>query len=113
MACAIAEESLNVLLDEKLADRSREMGEYFVSRIKEIKTDRIKEIRYRGLLIGVEFKLGPGETVRPICEKLMENGVLAKDTHEKTIRFAPPLVITKQEIDWAIERIKPVFEAAR
>jgi len=112
LACAIAEESLNVLLDEKLADRSKEMGEYFVKRIKEIKTNKIKEIRYKGLLIGVEFRLGPKETVRPICEKLMANGVLAKDTHEKTIRFAPPLVISKQEIDWAIDRIRPVFEAA-
>ena len=112
LACAIAEESLNVLLDEKLADRSKEMGEYFVKRIKEIKTNKIKEIRYKGLLIGVEFHLGPKETVRPICEKLMSNGVLAKDTHEKTIRFAPPLVISKQEIDWAIDRIRPVFETA-
>ena len=112
LACAIAEESLNVLLDEKLADRSKEMGEYFVSRIKEIKTEKIKQIRYKGLLIGVEFHLGPNDTVRPICEKLMASGVLAKDTHEKTIRFAPPLVITKQEIDWAIERIRPIFETA-
>jgi ornithine--oxo-acid transaminase len=112
LACAIAEESLNVLLDEHLSERSTEMGDYFVSRIKEIKTKKIKEIRHRGLLIGVEFHLGPKETVRPICEKLMANGVLAKDTHEKTIRFAPPLVITKEEIDWAINRISPVFEAA-
>ena len=112
LACAIADESLNVLLDEKLAERSKEMGEYFVKRIREIRTDKIKEIRYMGLLIGVEFRLGPKETVRPICEKLMAGGVLAKDTHEKRIRFAPPLVITRQEIDWAIERIRPVFEAA-
>ena len=111
LACAIAEEALDVLLDEKLAERSKEMGDYFVSRIKEIKTDKIKEIRHRGLLIGVEFHLAADETVRPICEKLMASGVLAKDTHEKTIRFAPPLVITKQEIDWAIDRIRPVFEA--
>ena len=91
---------------------TKEMGKYFVKRIKELKTDRIKEIRHKGLLIGVEFHLGPKETVRPICEKLMANGVLAKDTHEKTIRLAPPLVITKQEIDWAMERIRRVFESA-
>jgi len=112
LASAIAEESLNVLLDEKLAEKSAEMGGYFVSRLREIRTSKIKVIRSKGLLIGVEFHLGPGETVRPICEKLMAQGVLAKDTHEKTIRFAPPLVITREEIDWAIERIRPVFESA-
>ena len=112
LACAIAAASLNVLIDEKLDVKSKEMGEYFVKKLREIKTTKIKDIRYKGLLIGVEFRLGPGETVRPICEKLMESGVLAKDTHEKTVRFAPPLVITKAEIDWAMERIKKVFEAA-
>jgi len=112
LAAAIAEESLNVLLDEKLAERSTEMGAYFVKRIKELKTKKIKAIRAMGLLIGVEFHLGPEETVRPLCEKLMDKGVLAKDTHEKTIRFAPPLVITKDEIDWAMERITEVFESA-
>jgi ornithine--oxo-acid transaminase len=110
LACAIALESLNVLIDEKLAERSNRMGAYFVKRLKGIKTGKVKEIRFKGLLIGVEFKLKEGETVRPICEKLMDEGVLAKDTHEKTIRFAPPLVITEKEIDWAIERIKVVFE---
>ena len=88
------------------------MGAYFVKRLEEIKNPKIKEIRQKGLLIGVEFHLGKNETVRPICEKLMAKGVLAKDTHEKTVRFAPPLVITKDDIDWAIERIEPVFETA-
>lgn len=111
LACAIAEASLKVLVDEKLDVKSKEMGDYFVKRLREIKTEKIKAIRYKGLLIGVEFHLGPGETVRPLCEKLMENGVLAKDTHEKTIRFAPPLVITTAEIDWAMEKVKRVFEA--
>ncbi len=110
LAAAIGEESLNVLLDEKLADRAAEMGAYFVNRLKEIKSKKIKEIRSMGLLIGVEFQLRAGETVRPICERLMDKGVLAKDTHEKTIRFAPPLTITKEEIDWAIDRIREVFE---
>ncbi len=111
LAAAIGEESLNVLLDEKLAERSSEMGAYFVKRLKEIKTKKIKEIRAMGLLIGVEFHLAKGETVRSICERLMAKGVLAKDTHEKTIRFAPPLVITADEIDWSIERISEVFES--
>ena len=112
LACAIASASLDVLVDEKLDVRSKEMGDYFVKKVKEIKTKKIKAIRYKGLLIGVEFHLGQGETVRPLCEKLMAEGVLAKDTHEKTIRFAPPLIITKAEVDWAMERIKKVFEGA-
>ncbi len=112
LAAAIGEAAIDVLVDEKLAENAEKMGAYFVKRLKEIKTPKIKEIRQKGLLIGVEFHLGPAETVRPICEKLMAKGVLAKDTHEKTVRFAPPLVITKADIDWAIERIKPVFESA-
>jgi ornithine--oxo-acid transaminase len=112
LACAIGMEALNVLIDEKLDQRAEEMGAYFAKRLKEIQTTKIKEIRHKGLLIGVEFHLKPGETVRPICEKLMEKGVLAKDTHEKTVRFAPPLIITKGEIDWAMERITEVFESS-
>jgi ornithine--oxo-acid transaminase len=111
LAAAIGEAAIDVLVDEKLAENAQKMGAYFVKRLEEIKNPKIKEIRQRGLLIGVEFHLGKGETVRPICERLMAKGVLAKDTHEKTVRFAPPLVITKEDIDWAIERIKPVFES--
>jgi ornithine--oxo-acid transaminase len=113
LAAAIGEESLNVLIDEKLAERANEMGAYFAKGLGEIKSKKIKCIRQKGLLIGVEFQLAPKETVRPICEKLMEKGVLAKDTHEKTIRFAPPLVISREEVDWAMERIREVFEGVR
>jgi ornithine--oxo-acid transaminase len=112
LAAAIGEASIDVLVDEKLAENAEKMGAYFVKRLGEIKNPKIKEIRHKGLLIGVEFHLGKDETVRPICEKLMAKGILAKDTHEKTVRFAPPLVITKEDIDWSIERIKPVFESA-
>jgi ornithine--oxo-acid transaminase len=112
LAAAIGEASLDVLVGEKLADRSRDMGAYFLKGLKGIKSKKIKAIRAKGLLLGVEFRLGPGETVRPICERLMKKGVLAKDTHEKTVRFAPPLVISKEEIDWAMARIKEVFESA-
>jgi ornithine--oxo-acid transaminase len=111
LACAIAKEALEVIVDENLSGRATQMGDYFVKRLREVRTDKIKDIRYKGLLIGVEFHLGKGETVRPICERLMNEGVLAKDTHEKTIRFAPPLVITEEEIDWAMEKIKKVFES--
>ena len=112
LAAAIGEASLDVLVAEKLADRSRDMGAYFLKGLKGIKSKKIKVIRAKGLLLGVEFRLGPGETVRPICERLMKKGVLAKDTHEKTVRFAPPLVISKEEVDWAMARIKEVFESA-
>jgi len=112
LAAAIGEASLDVLVKEKLADRAREMGAYFLKGLEGIRSKKIKAIRAKGLLIGVEFRLAKGQTVRPICEELMVHGVLAKDTHEKTVRFAPPLVISKNEIDWAIERIKKVFEAA-
>ena len=110
LACAIADAALDVLVEEKLAERSTEMGDYFTKKLKALKCPKIKEIRAKGLLIGVEFHLGSKETVRPTCQKLMEVGVLAKDTHEKTIRFAPPLTITREEIDWAMERIAKVFE---
>lgn len=112
LACAIADAALDVLVEEKLAERSKKMGAYFVKKLKAIDCPKIKEIRHKGLLIGVEFKLAPGETVRPICERLMSKGVLAKDTHEKTIRFAPPLVITEKEIDWAVARIEEVFKTS-
>ncbi|MGQ9587176.1 MAG: ornithine--oxo-acid transaminase [Thermoplasmata archaeon] len=110
LACAIGEAALDVLIDEKLPERANKMGAYFVRRLREIESNGIKEIRSKGLLLGVEFHLGPAKTVRPICERLMRRGVLAKDAHEKTIRFAPPLVIKKEEIDWAMERIEEVFE---
>jgi len=109
LACAIGSASLDVLVEDKLADRSKEMGEYFMSQLRDMKSKKVKDVRGKGLLIGVECHLDKGETVRPICEKLMEKGVLAKDTHEKTIRFAPPLIITKDDIDWAMERIRDVF----
>lgn len=111
LACAIASAALDVLVDENLSEKSTEMGGYFVQKLKALRCAKIKEIRAKGLLIGVEFHLGTGETVRPICQQLMEAGVLAKDTHEKTVRFAPPLTITREEVDWAMERITKVFEA--
>lgn len=105
LACAVARESLRVLKEEKLADRAKELGEYFISRLKQIKGPHIKEVRGRGLLIGVELDV----KARPYCEKLMNLGVLAKETHDMVIRFAPPLVITKKEIDWALKRIEKVL----
>jgi ornithine--oxo-acid transaminase len=105
MACAVSIAALDVLVDEKLADRSLELGEYFVSKLKEIINPMIKEVRGRGLFIGVELH----EPARKYCEQLKEVGLLCKETHDTVIRFAPPLVITKEELDWAIERIQKVL----
>ena len=109
LACAVAMKSIDIHLRENLAERSKEMGAYFIKRLKEVAEKRtkipIKEIRGKGLLIAVEFT----EDARQIVEELKDNGILAKDTHSTTIRFAPPLVITREEIDWAIEVIEKVF----
>jgi ornithine--oxo-acid transaminase len=105
MACAVSIAALDVLIDEKLADKSLELGEYFISKLKEIKNPIIKDVRGRGLFIGVELT----EPARTYCEQLKERGLLCKETHDTVIRFAPPLVISKEELDWAIERINNVL----
>lgn len=106
LACAIARASLEVLVKEKLVQNSEKMGKYFMKRLKSLKSPHIKEVRGKGLWIGIELKT----PARPFCEKLKTEGVLCKETHELTMRIAPPLVITKKEIDWAFERIKKVLE---
>lgn len=106
MACAVSIASLDVLVDEKLAERSLEYGQYFMDELRKIDHEVIKEVRGRGLFIGVELTT----EARPYCEKLKELGLLCKETHETVIRFAPPLVISKEELDWAIEKIKTVFQ---
>jgi len=105
MACAVSIAALDVLVDEKLAERSLEFGEYFMSKLKEINNPMIKDVRGRGLFIGVELT----EPARKYCELLKEEGLLCKETHDTVIRFAPPLVISKEDLDWAIERIKKVL----
>ncbi len=105
MACAVSIAALDVLVDEKLADRSFKLGEHFVNKLREIKNPMIKEVRGRGLFIGVELT----EPARKYCEALKEEGLLCKETHDTVIRFAPPLVITEEELDWAIERINKVL----
>lgn len=107
MACAVSIASLEVLEDEKLADASMELGNYFMEELSKIEHPSIKEVRGRGLFIGVELT----ESARPYCEALKEQGLLCKETHDTVIRFAPPLVIKKEEIDWALERIKTVFNS--
>jgi len=105
LACAIARTSLRVLLDEELVERSAEMGEYFLERLRTLRSPVIREVRGRGLWIGIELN----EDARKYCEALKEEGVLCKETHARIIRIAPPLVILKEEIDWAVERIRKVL----
>lgn len=105
LACAVAMEALDVIVDEKLAQRSAELGSYLLEKLRDVNSKHIKEIRGRGLFIGIELKPEAGGA-RRFCEFLQEEGLLAKETHENVIRLAPPLVISKEEIDWAFERIE-------
>jgi len=106
LGCAVAIAALDVIIEENLVDRSFELGKKFMEKLKTIKCDRIKDIRGKGLFIGVELDT----RARPYCEALKEEGLLCKETHENVIRFAPPLVITEDELEWAFERIKVVLE---
>ena len=106
LAAAVARASLKVLIDEQLVQRSEELGTYFVDKLRSISSPHVVEVRGRGLWIG--FVLDT--KARPYCEALKAEGILCKETHDNVIRFAPPLVITKEEIDWAFDRIKSVVE---
>lgn len=108
LACAVAVEAVNVLKDERLTDKSAILGDYFLGRLREIKSPLIKEVRGRGLMIGLELAPCAG-VARPFCEALLKEGIFCKETRDTVIRFTPPLVISMAEIDWAVERIKRVF----
>jgi ornithine--oxo-acid transaminase len=105
LACAVSIAALEVIEEENLAQKSLELGNYFLDELKKIENPVIKEIRGKGLFIGVELT----EPARPYCEKLKEEGLLCKETHDLVIRFAPPLIIKKEELDWALERIRKVI----
>ncbi|WP_338335159.1 ornithine--oxo-acid transaminase [Bacillus altitudinis] len=107
LACAVSLAALDVLIDEKLAERSLELGQYFKDKLSRIQSPVIKEVRGRGLFIGMELT----EAARPYCEKLKQAGLLCKETHETVIRFAPPLTISKEDLDWAIAHIQALFQA--
>lgn len=109
LACAVGREALKVLIEEKLTERSAQLGHYFLERLRTIKSKHIKEVRGRGLFIGVELKPEAGGA-RRFCEALYHEGLLCKETHEHVIRFAPPLVIEREDLDFAFERIKKVLE---
>ncbi|MBM7563239.1 ornithine--oxo-acid transaminase [Paenibacillus sacheonensis] len=106
LGCAVAIAALDVLEDEGLVDRSLALGTYFIEQLRGLQSAAIKEVRGRGLFIGAELTV----QARPYCEKLKDLGILCKETHETTIRFAPPLTITNDELDWAFERIRQLFE---
>ena len=105
LACAVATAALNVIEEEELVKRSFELGAYLKERLQQLTHPSIREIRGRGLFIGIELT----EHARPYCERLKELGLLCKETHDTTIRLAPPLVITKEELDWALDRIEQVL----
>lgn len=110
LACAVARAALRVLVDEGMIENAATMGTYFKAQLEGLCSDRIRQIRGRGLMLAIEFHAEAGGA-RPIVETLRQRGVLAKDTHEHTIRLAPPLVITRDEIDWAMNRIRGALRA--
>jgi ornithine--oxo-acid transaminase len=108
LGCAVARTALRVLVEEGMIENAARMGDYFQERLVEINSPHVKEVRGKGLLIGVELHPQAGGA-RRFCEELRKRGVLAKETHTHTIRFAPPLIITQEEIDWAVERVQDVL----
>ncbi|HEK85640.1 MAG: ornithine--oxo-acid transaminase [Candidatus Saccharicenans sp.] len=109
LACAVAREALRIIQEEHLVENAAEKGAYFIQKLKSIKSRHIKEVRGQGLLIGVELWPQAGGA-RRFCEELMKEGLLCKETHDNVIRFAPPLIISQRELDWAFKRIKKVFK---
>lgn len=111
LACAIAREAIKVLEEEKLAEKSQELGMFLMEKLRAIRSPYVKEVRGKGLLIGIELHPEAGGA-RRFCEALMKEGILAKETHENVIRLAPPLVITRQQIEWAIGVIEQVLSGS-
>jgi len=109
LACAVAREALRVLVDEKLIERSADLGDYLMARLRELPSPHVQQIRGKGLWVGIVLKPSAGGA-RRFCEALMERGILCKETHWNTIRLAPPLVITRAELDWALERLAVVLQ---
>lgn len=109
LAAAVGRAALRVIVEENLIENAAQLGEYFIEQLSEISSPHIKEVRGRGLLIGVELKPEAGGA-RRFCEALQKEGILAKETHDNVIRFAPPLVISKDTIDWAMPKIRAVLQ---
>ena len=109
LGCAVAREAIKILHDEKLIEHAAELGGYLMERLPAIRSPHVKQIRGKGLWVGIVLKASAGGA-RRFCEALMKQNVLAKETHWDVIRLAPPLVITKEEIDWAVERLEDVLQ---
>lgn len=109
LAAAVGLEALNVLMEEKLAEHSAEMGAYLLDKLRLLKSPLIKALRGKGLFIGIEIDPSKAKA-REVCERLMAQGILSKETHETVVRLAPPLVITREQIDWAVEQIDLVLK---
>ncbi len=108
LACAVGLEALNILTEEGMVDNSAVLGEYMLTQMRGINSPLIREVRGKGLWIGVDFE--PKKvSARKICELMMEKGILSKETHETVVRFAPPLTITKEQVDWAIDTFREVL----
>lgn len=110
LACAVGRAAIAVLRDEQLVERSAQLGEYFLGELKKISASCIADVRGKGLMLGVEIKQSSGRA-RPYCEALFAAGILAKETHDQVIRFAPPLTIDQATIDWALPIIRRVLTA--
>ena len=106
MACAVARASLRVIVEERLAERSAELGALLMEQLRQIRSPHIREIRGKGLWVAIELN-GPA---RPICEALMREGLLCKETHDNVIRLAPPLIIEREDLLWACDRVQSVLE---
>jgi len=109
LGCAVARESLRVIREEKLVENAAERGRSFMERLRKVRSRHIKEVRGRGLLIGIELHPEAGGA-RRFCEELMKEGLLCKETHDNVIRLAPPLIIREKDLNWALKRIKTVFK---
>ena len=108
IACAIGIEALDILVEEKLAEKSHSLGQYLKELLEHMNSDLVSEVRGAGLWIGVDIDPNKA-SARDICERLQDKGLLCKETHETVVRFAPPLTITKDEIDWAAEQVREVL----
>jgi ornithine--oxo-acid transaminase len=108
LGAAVARAAMRVLVEEKLVERSAEMGAWFMDQLRALQSPHVKEVRGKGLMIGVEVKESSG-TARPFCEALQARGILAKETHHQVIRFAPPLVIDKETLEWALGHVREVL----
>jgi ornithine--oxo-acid transaminase len=106
LACAVARAALKVIVEERLAERSAELGAYALERLKQMSSPEIVEVRGRGLWLAIELNVA----ARPLCEALRDRGVLCKETHEKVIRIAPPLMISREDLDFGLGQIEAALE---